>query len=205
MTFNNSPKSLILLLCLLGTMTKSYAHGLTMTTAEIALRHDKHISMTLRTSLNGLFSRMQWQEKPVSLLHLANGNERVLSVFRQQLNKLFTTQMPVYSGQYSLDSQQARLPNIKHLRQQLQTEIATLVLNGNNKQSNLTHQHENGEQDRKNYLVVYIDGFLINNKQKELQVQFPVELGDILVSYIQPKVQTLTRGEKQTFYRQQLH
>lgn len=196
-------KMMLLLFCSLMATNKVLAHGLSMTTAEIALRHNKHISLTIRTSLSELFARMHWQEKPASLLHLASGDNKTLTLFRQQLNSLFTAQMPVYSGKLLLDSQRARLPGIQQLRKMLQKEIADQVLTGNK------GKHEHGEQDRQNYLVAYIDGFLIANDEadnlEELQVRFPTELGDILVSYVEPKVQTLTKGKQHTFYRQRLH
>ncbi|WDD98516.1 hypothetical protein [Thalassomonas actiniarum] len=196
-------KLLILLLCSLITVNQAAAHGLSMTSAEIALRHDKHISLTIRTSLSDLFARMLWPEKPASLLHLASGDNKTLTLFRQQLNHLFTAKMPVYSGKISLDSQRARLPGIQQLRKMLQKEIAGKVL------KNHKGKHEHGEQDRQNYLVAYIDGFLLAGDRadnpRELQVQFPTELGDILVSYVEPKVQTLTKGKQHTFYRQLLY
>ena len=207
---NNVQKQLLpltLIMLMLATLLLTspvMAHGLSMTTAEIALRQNRHISVTVRTSLSDLFASMQWSDKPASLLHLAGADQQSLSLFRKQIHTLFTTDMPVFLGEYPLESQQARVPGLKKIRQLLQTEIATKVLKGEN-----GHSHDEGEQDRQNYLVIYVDGFIPKQDNKtalpELQVQFPSQLGDIMVSYVQPKVQTLIKGKKHTFYRQQLN
>ncbi len=173
-----------------------FAHGLTMTTAEIILRHNSHVTITVRTALTALFNDMQWRGKPATLLHLTS-DDKALAQFRTELAKLFSEKMPVSFNNILMESANLRIAKLPQLKRQLQTEIANGILVK-------TMGHE--EHDRKNYLVVNIDGFMQENvKNAEINIVFPAELADVMVSYSKPQVQTLSGKGKKHNYRQVLN
>lgn len=175
---------------------KITAHGLTMTTAEIVLRHNSHITITVRTSLASLFQRMQWPEKPVSLLHLTS-DDKALAQFRNELAKLFSENMPVSFNNISMESANLRIAKLPQLKHQLQTEIANVIMAK-------TMGHD--DHDRQNYLVINIDGFMPKSvKKAEINIVFPAALADVMVSYSKPQVQTLSGKDKAHTYQQTLN
>jgi len=175
--------------------SKIAAHGLTMTTAEIVLRHNNHVSITVRTALSSLFHEMKWAGKPSSLLHLTS-DEKSLRQFRNELAKLFSEKMPVSFNNIAMESPNLRIAKLPQLKHQLQTEIANGIL---------TSSTDHVPHDRQNYLVVNIDGFMPQKiETAELNIIFPAELGDVMVSYSKPQVQTLSGKGKSHSYRQVL-
>ncbi len=174
-----------------------YAHGLSMSTAQVTLRQNNHISIRIQTSLKALLSQLQWQGKPASVMALAAVNEKSIQPLSAALQDLFAN-MPVTIGAQSMASSQARLPSEKTLLTQVQTLVAQAILN---KQQ---HKHVDAH-GRENYLQVEIDGFIPNGERsEELNIAFPKELGTIMVSYSKPSVQTLKAGKHATGYRQAL-
>ena len=177
-----------------------YSHGLTMTTAELTLRNSNHLTVTVRTSLSGLFNRMQWQNKPLSLVHLMAEDNNALMDFSAQLKVLFLQDMPIRFTDYALISPNLRLPKLAKLRQQIEREIANSLL------PDVVGQ----EHDRSNYLVIYLDGFipkqaLADDIESSVQVVFPGALADIMVSFNRPLVQTLPAVEGRQIYHESFY
>ena len=174
-----------------------FSHGLTMTTAELTLRNNNHLTLAIRTSLPALFNRMQWQNKPVSLIHLMAEDGVALTAFRSQLNLLFLKNMPITFADYALISPNLRLPSQAVLRRQIETDIANSLLPSN----------EERDHDRSNYLLVYVDGFipkkaLSTGDASRVEVLFPDELADIMVSFNRPLVQTLPASQGRRLYQE---
>ena len=186
---------LLLVLCLSGQL---YGHGLTMTTAQLTLRNNNHLTVTVSASLAELFNGMNWQDKPPSLIHLMADDGIALADFRGQLSQLFLDDMPISFAGQALISPNLRLPHLPKLKQQIETEIAYSLMPNTD------------EHDRSNYLVVYLDGFIPKKAfaldgASSVEAVFPDVLGDILVSFNRPLVQTLpaTKGERhyqESFY-----
>jgi len=176
-----------------------HAHGLSMSTAQVTLRQNNHISIRIQTSLKELLAQLQWQGKPTSIMALATVNEKSVQSLSYALKNLFMN-MPVKVGSQTMASSQARLPSDKKLLAQLQALVAQVIL------KNKQHGHENAhDHDRDNYLQVEIDGFIPSGQHsRELNIAFPKELGTIMVSYSKPMVQTLKAGKVATGYRQAL-
>ena len=188
------------LVCLglnIGASTLLHAHGLSMSTAQVTLRQNNHISIRIQTSLKELLAQLQWQGKPTSIMALATLSEKSVQPLSGALKALFSN-MPVKIGAQSMASSQARLPSDKKLLAQLQTLVARAIL------KNKQHSHVDAH-DRDNYLLVLIDGFIPTGQDsRELNIAFPKELGTIMVSYSKPSVQTLKVGKHATGYRQAL-
>ncbi|WP_088329621.1 hypothetical protein [Lacimicrobium sp. SS2-24] len=193
-------KKLLLIILALGLFETAMvsAHGLNITTATMTLRQKDHLSVRVATSLTALFQRMQWQGKPLSIAHLVADESKMVE-FHQQLVKMFSQELVIAVDGQPLESRQTRLLNIAQLRQQLQDEIATAVLPGH------TDHHKQDTHGRYHDLVINIDGFIPAAGQlKDLQIDFPIELGPIMTSYSEPKIQTLAAGQQTTRYHLQL-
>ena len=181
----------------IGASSVVYAHGLSMSTAQVTLRQNNHISIRIQTSLKALLAQLPWQGKPASVMALATVNEKNIRPLSNALKELFGN-MPVKIGNQSIASSQARLPSDQKLLAQVQTLVAQAILK--NKQHEQVDKH-----DRDNYLQVFIDGFIPSGQHsRELNIAFPKELGTIMVSYSKPSVQTLKAGKHAIGYRQTL-
>ena len=67
-------KNIVLLLNLIMVLSFSQqvtAHGLNMSTAQVTLRQNNHISIRVHTSLKDLVAQLNWQGKPQSFTELA--------------------------------------------------------------------------------------------------------------------------------------
>jgi len=186
-------------------ITDASAHGLRMTTADVALRHNKHLTITIRTSVSDLFRQMNWPGKPSSLLHLAAADKKTFSQFRSALIKLLQP-IPVQAGKYALQNRRLQLPGLADLQKLVQVEVAEQALQKDHDASKHTHS----VNDRQNYLRAEISGFINNNKpsipqqSQALQIVFPAALGKILVTYSKPQTRTLSPSKDSTYYRQML-
>ncbi|GLX79039.1 hypothetical protein tinsulaeT_23790 [Thalassotalea insulae] len=183
---------LILVVCGLFETATVTAHGLNMTTANITVRQKNHLSVRVATSLTALFRHMQWQGKPLSIAHMVS-DEGKLEEFHQRLEQMFSEQLTILVEGKPLQSRQIRLMNLTQLRQYLRSEVAEAVLPQRDK-------HESYQD-----FVINIDGFMPSTgKGEKLKINFPVELGPIMTSYSEPKIQTLAKGEQVTRYQLQL-
>jgi|GEM_PF-3945426 len=188
------------LLLALFMSSQLYSHGLTMTTAELTLRNNNHLTVTVRTSLAELFNRMEWQDKPASLVHLMAEDNKALTRFRKQLGQLFIREMPIKFSDHALISPNLRLPKLVALRRQVEVAIANSLL----------PSVEGADHDRSNYLVVYVDGFipkqaLMSDIASSVEVVFPQVLADIMISFNRPLVQTLPASEGTRLYQQSFY
>ena len=60
-------------------------------------------------------------------------------------------------------------------------------------------------EDQHFYQYIEVDGFLNKaNSERDLYIHFPSKLGEIMVSFSQPKMQTLKPDKSGTHYRQKL-
>jgi len=206
MTFFTKAKATLFLLMLYSGNVLS--HGLTMTTAQVTQRHNNHITIRVETELTELFKKMTWQKKPASLLHLANGSDVVLSGFRLELARLFSEKMLISFAGKAIESANLRLASADKIKQQLLLEVANNVLNKVALKNSLSHSHNdhgNSNNGRQNYLVVKVDGFIPTEiNQQAIEILFPTELGNIMVSYNKPQVQTLTVGKQSSRYLQKI-
>ncbi len=174
------------------------AHGLQMTTAHVVQRQDNYLYITIETSVTELFNHMAYQGKPASLVHLANGSDVQLEGFRQALLGLFHQQLSLSVADRPLQSVQVRTLSVKQLRQLLQGVVAESVLNATVKQS--AHHSE-----RENYLRIEVDGFIAaETTERVLQANFPKALGEMMVSYTRPAIQTIAPTEQGSHYVQPL-
>ena len=189
---------LLNVLLILSVTGKANAHGLNMSTAQVTLRQNNHISIRVHTSLKEVLAQLSWQGKPKSFTQLATATENNLKPMSLALHTLFTKNMPVSFGEKEMNSKKARLPSPKQLQVKLQKALAEKVM------QKRQGQHQD-EFHRSNDLVIEIDGFIpkgVTNSQ--IQISFPKELGAIMVSYNKPQVQTLKAGKSATRYHQAL-
>lgn len=164
----------------------SHAHGLHMSTAEIVARHSQHLTIRIHTSLPVLFSHMEYTGKPPSLIHLANGSDQQLAEFRQQLLVLFQEKMWISVGQKPLKSVKVRTYRTQVLKQKMQDLLAEAVLG----------QAGGHEDEQYESLRVDMDGFIDTAAEnQQLQIHFPEQLGEIMVTYSKPQTQTLQPGQ----------
>jgi len=186
---------LVTLLMWSGTL---FAHGLHMSTAQIVQRQENYLYITINTSLSEIFNHMDYQEKPVSLVHMANGPAEQVSQFRQALLDLFREQFKLTVAGKPLESVNVKTVPTNKLRYLLQEEVAERIINSNVK-------HSNHYLGRENYLRIEVDGFISGDiEQRFLHANFPKELGQILVSYTKPSMQTISPDETGSQYIQVL-
>lgn len=189
---------LLNLVLLLSLSVQAAAHGLNMSTAQVTLRQNNHISIRVHTSLKDLLAQLNWQGKPQSFTELATTTQTKLKPMSAALHALFTKSMPIKFGNIAMDSKKTRLPSPQQLQSKLQKMLAQQVMQ--------RHQdkHKSGHHSS-NDLVIEIDGFIPKNAQgSQIDIGFPKELGSIMVSYNKPQVQTLKAGKSATNYRQAL-
>lgn len=194
-------KNIVLLLNLIMVLSLSQhvtAHGLNMSTAQVTLRQNNHISIRVHTSLKDLVAQLNWQGKPQSFTELATISQAKLKPMSVALHALFTKKMPVKIGDKEMDSKKARLPSPQQLQSKLQKALAQQVMQKHQDKHHNDHQSNND-------LVIEIDGFIAKNaKGSKIDIGFPKELGSIMVSYNKPQVQTLKAGKNATHYHQAL-
>lgn len=187
---------LLLLLAWIGPLA---AHGLNMTSVEVVQRQSNHLTLTLQTPLSPLFSRMEYPDKPPTLMHLAGGTEETLASFRQRLLALMQEQTRLLVAQQPLESVRIYIPPIEELRALIQDQVSEQVLNHSQSGSDSeTSRHHNT-------LRLALDGFIPDGPgPRTLEASFPKELGPILISYSRPQVQTLSPDDQGSRYRQLL-
>lgn len=174
------------------------AHGLNMSTAQVTLRQNNHINIRVHTSLKDLLAQLNWQGKPQSFTELATITQAKLKPMSVALHTLFTKNMPVSIGDKEMDSKKARLPSVRQLQSTLQKALAQQVMQKHQKK-------QQGNHHNRNDLIIEIDGFISKDtKGSQINIDFPEELGTIMVSYIKPQVQTLKAGKSATHYQQTL-
>jgi len=175
------------------------AHGLNMSTAQVTLRQNNHISIRVHTSLKEVLAQLKWQGKPKSFTELATSTQANLKPMSLALHALFTNDMPVRVGDKVMESKKARLPTPRQLQAKLQKVLAQKVMQQRQGKSAGNHHSSND-------LTIEIDGFIPKGiTHSQINISFPKELGAIMVSYNKPQVQTLKAGKKATGYSQQLY
>lgn len=190
-------KTVLLCLMVFGTQTSS-AHGLHMTTVSVTQRQGDHLSFTIHTSLTDLFNRMEYKGKPGSVIYLANGSDEEIVQFRRQILTLLQQKMQLAVTQQPLQSVEVRTVESKALRELLLRDVAEHVLQAG------VATDPNGNP-RSDYLRIDIDGFIPKGEGAQvLEVSFPKELGQILISYSKPQMQTINPGEQGSHYVQPL-
>ena len=194
-------KAMVLLLNViiaLSLSAQTAAHGLNMSTAQVTLRQNNHISIRVHTSLKNLVAQLNWQGKPQSFTELATTPQTKLKPMSAALHALFMKNMPVKFGNIAMDSKKARLPSPQQLQSKLQKMLAQKVMQKHQDKHQSDHHSSND-------LVIEIDGFIPKNAEgSQIDIGFPKELGSIMVSYNKPQVQTLKAGKRATNYRQAL-
>lgn len=194
-------KTMVLLFNLiiaLSLSTQTAAHGLNMSSAQVTLRQNNHISIRVHTSLKDLLAQLNWQGKPQSFTELATSPQTKLKPMSAALHTLFTKSMPIKFGNIAMDSKRTRLPNPQQLQIKLQKVLAQQVMQKHQDKHQSSHHSSND-------LVIEIDGFIPKNAEgSQIDIGFPKELGAIMVSYNKPQVQTLKGGKSATHYRQAL-
>lgn len=173
------------------------AHGLHMTTVAVTLRQGDHLSLTVHTSLTDLFNRMEYDGKPGSVIYLANGSDKEIEQFRQQILSL-VKQTPLTVAQQPLQSVEVRMARAEALRELLLNAVAEHVLQAGTAAGA-------SSDPRSNYLRIDIDGFIPKGDGTPvLEANFPQAFGPILFSYSKPQMQTIEPGEHGSHYLQPL-
>ncbi|MCF6435790.1 hypothetical protein [Pseudoalteromonas sp. MMG022] len=197
----NTKKSIkiALLAMLISWASPLLAHGLQMTTAQVVQRQDSYLFITIHTSVAKLYQQMSYQDKPASMMHLANGSEQQLGQFREALFELFRNNMNMSVAQQPLHSVKIRIATSAELKKLLHSALAEQVLSSQ-------HHEQSHHAERKNYLRVEVDGFIAasHDTSRVLSASFPKELGQVLVSYTKPQIQTLTPSANGSQYIQAL-
>ena len=168
------------------------------TTADVIQRHDNQIYVTVRTSLSDLFAQLQYPQKPTSMLALASSDMTHAHRFREAVLALFKRQFHISINADRIDHLSMRMASSQTLREMFKQEVAEQVLQGH-------ADHASASNDRANFLRMDIDALIPSAKaQRQLNIQFPAELGTISVSYSKPKNQIVKRGPTATRYSQRL-
>ena len=170
------------------------SHGLATSTAEVTLRFDNHITISIETALPPLLEQLTWDEKPNTLNDYIALDDKKISHLSKRLKTLFDIETPVFIGANPLDSKRVTIPNASRLKTIIQSELSSSILNKQFGQAQ--------NSDRSHYLRITIEGFIPKqSKTEELDIVFPKVLGPIIVSYVKPIQSTLSPSEDGTHYR----
>jgi len=170
------------------------AHNLKLTTAQVVLRSETHVSIRIETNMTDLTGRIDWPGKPETILELAAAGDDQIRALRTALVETFSTGMPVEVGGQNLQSQRVRIARVDELRDVLRSVVAHQIIPQ-------MDQQRDAHQARHNDLVIHIDGFIAPSaKNRQIQIDFPGVLGPMTVSYVQPKTKTLKAGDDATRY-----
>ncbi len=178
------------------------SHGLDMTTAQVTLRQNNHITIKINTSLKALLERLEWQGKPANYIQLARLDVASLTALQVSLRALFESQMQVEIGGSNMISKQVRLPKEAELLSLIKQNVSAFILQQSANNQDSAKEIKGG---RSRYLSIIMDGFIDTSAQnKMLHINFPKVLGGIMVSYSKPSVQSFKNNNKQTNYYQLL-
>lgn len=181
--FRTKLRFFLALCCALCATPSAFAHGLDLSSAQVTLRWDNHISIKIQTPIAAMFNQLDWESKPDSLQELLSIGDAQVDDFAAAIRLFFEEQMPATVGGKPLESRRVVLGKSSELRKQLQAVLANTILN--------SHLGD-AEHDRDNYLQVVVEAFVPRDSgSRDLAIHFPKELGEIVVTYVKPLQQTL--------------
>lgn len=176
------------------------AHGLNITSAQITQRHDNHLTIHITLSVMDLAKRLNWENKPPTMMHLVGAKPVQFEHFHRAINYTFTQDLKIVVGGALMESKQVRLPNATELQKTMQTAFASNVIPKDPE----SHAHNDSAHaiDR---IKIFIDGFVSKKAiDRVLRITFPEVIVPITVSYSKPKVQTLMPKQGPAIYQEQI-
>lgn len=170
------------------------AHNMKLTTAQVTLRSETHVSIRIETNMTKLTGRIDWPGKPRTILELAGADDDQILALRAAIIDTFDAKMPIEVGGRRLQSQQVRIANVEEFKTALQSVIAHQIIPD-------TAGHRDAHSDDHSDLIIQIDGFIdASAENRNIQIDFPAALGPMSISYFRPRTKTLMAGEITTRY-----
>jgi len=186
------------------------AHGLKINTAQVNIRNDNHMIVRIRYDLMHFLHQLN-QEKPLPLAFLANMSDQQLEQQFERIKAAFRDNLSIRLNNKPLQSMQFRFNSLPRFRAKIreqfmqQTRQQAMQKNGQNKQQKKSQTHSHDDQQQ-TFHMVNVDGFLpANHSNGNLAIDFPLELGEIMVTYSKPVSQTLKADANTIRYRQVIH
>jgi len=173
-----------------------HAHGVMMSTASVQLRQKDHLSIELNYDpllVHYLsYKRESNNTQKIPLLpQLAGMNQHDFEVEYKKIKKTIIESFEVRFNTTKLKHQKFYFPPAKVFHKSIRDKFEAEVMG--------THEHH-----RTYYQTLYIDGFIAKNVKpisSALEIDFAYELGKVLVTYSEPKSQTLVPKKSGSHYR----
>lgn len=190
----------LLFTMLLGSVSLVGAHGLTISTANVTLRNQIHLTVRVQYDplllLRQTYAQSQKTLPPLPLL--ANMADEEFEKHYDVIKSLFQEKLAVWIDGKSMESPHFRFPATQLFRMQVREQFMKQVID-----SQRITAHPLPDHDRHYYQTIELDGFLPRTiSQGTLDIRFPQELGTIQVTFSQPIIQTLTPEQEEIRYLQ---
>jgi len=190
-------KKLFLLIVLSINTTLVCAHGLSMTTASVMIRNQNHLLVRVQYDPVHFFNRYeinkkQSQQKKLSITALANMNQEQLKYQYDRLKTIINNKLTIKVDNQKLQSLHFRFPKLATFKSQIREQFMQQVMSQGNSHDDL----------RRYYQILDIDSFLPKNSNNaSLMIDFPSELGEIMVTFSEPKTQVLKPDAVKSHYQ----
>ena len=181
----------------LGGASFCSAHGLTMSTASVMIRNKTHVIVRLQYDPVLLLHQItSGKNPPPPLPLLANMPDELFEKQYHAIQSIFTQKLSLRFAGKPVHSVRLRFPTVPQFRKQIRARFMHEVIQAQSKGKQEPHN------DRQYYQTIEADGFLPDSPTKgALEIHFPRELGQILVTFSQPQSQTLTPDDTGVLYR----
>lgn len=170
--------------------TNTHSHGLTSTTAKIALRPGNLIELRVQFDFMGILNHRSHDYSLPVIASLPEGKFGLLYI---EVTKLFKTKLKVKIGNDTIDTN-IRFPSQQQVMNVLKRQfIQSQFLQDNN---NTPYTFS----DRRFYQVFSFD-FRLNSLEglKDLSITFPKPLGEVYVTYSESSNQAIHSGSDWRF------
>ena len=190
-------------LVFLGWISICSAHGLTITTASVIIRNQTHLILRLQYDPLRLLERISIarDQPPPHLGELANLSDDLFENQYGRIQSFLATHLSIQLDGIPIHSLRFRFPTSQYFRKTIREQFMAQVIDSHSSTS--VHDHQD---DRRYYQVMEVDGFLPEDGGRgDLSINFPPELGQIMVTYSEPKTQTLTPSQSGSFYHHEIN
>jgi hypothetical protein len=186
-----------ILLSIIGASTFLNAHGLSMSTAHVQVRNHTHLSMRVEYDPFKLIAKMKGAKAP-SLAELASMPRETLNKLYGELKLTLSQDIKIHFGSKMVSLLNFRFLSNDDFAKEVRQKFMKVTMN----QSNKHHSHADV---REHFINMSVDGFL-PKKQKEgtLGIDFPTQLGDVMVTFSKPQTQTIKAEKKVSRYTQHI-
>jgi hypothetical protein len=154
----------------------SQANHLHLAKVKMVQRNDNYIYVTINTPFQQLFNKLEYANKPNTLLQFANGSFNDMRLFRLALLDLFHEQLTVEVASKPLQYIKVKTLSEAQIKRVAKASVAKLHPNDKS-----PDRHKNSNNL---YLRINIDGYTnLKIQPEQVETIFPKELGEVELSF----------------------